>query len=45
MTAEGERPLTDFVTPGYLDMLNEISRLLKGPELAKQPESERARRL
>lgn len=45
LTAEGERRLSDFVTPGYLDMLNEIARLLKQPELAKQPESERARLL
>src|SRR4030095_11671505 len=45
MTAEGERKLSDFVTPGYHDMLNEIARLLKQPELAKQPETERARLL
>lgn len=45
LTAEGERPLSDFVTPGYLDMLNEIARLLKQPDLAKQPEAERARLL
>lgn len=45
LTAEGERRLSDFVTPGYLDMLNEIARLLKQPELAKQPETERARLL
>jgi hypothetical protein len=45
MTAEGERKLSDFVTPGYLDMLNEIARLLKQPDLAKQPETDRARLL
>ncbi|MBI1804410.1 MAG: tetratricopeptide repeat protein [Ignavibacteria bacterium] len=45
MTAEGERRLSDFVTPGYLDMLNEIARLLKQPDLAKQPETDRARLL
>jgi len=45
LTAEGERPLSDFVTPGYLDMLNEIARLLKKPDLAKQPEAERSRLL
>ncbi|MGH8625184.1 MAG: DUF4062 domain-containing protein [Gammaproteobacteria bacterium] len=45
MTAEGERKLSDFVTPSYLDMLNEIARLLKQPDLAKQPETERARLL
>jgi tetratricopeptide (TPR) repeat protein len=45
LTAEGERKLTDFVTPGYLDILNEIARLLKRPGLAKQPEADRARLL
>jgi tetratricopeptide (TPR) repeat protein len=45
LTAEGERKLSDFVTPGYLDMLNEMARLLKQPELAKQPEAKRARML
>ncbi|TAL12768.1 MAG: tetratricopeptide repeat protein [Nitrospirae bacterium] len=43
MTADGKRTLSDFVTPGYLDMLNEIARLLKQPDLAKQPETDRAR--
>jgi hypothetical protein len=43
MTGDGERKLSDFVVPGYLDMLNEIARLLKQPELAKQPEADRAR--
>jgi tetratricopeptide (TPR) repeat protein len=45
MTSEGVRKLSDFVVPGYLDMLNEIARLLKQPDLAKQPETERARLL
>lgn len=45
LTAEGERKLSDFVTPGYLDMLNEMARLLKQPDLAKRPEPERARLL
>jgi tetratricopeptide (TPR) repeat protein len=45
MTGDGERRLVDFVTPRYLDMLNEIGRLLKYPEFAKLPESERARTL
>jgi hypothetical protein len=45
MTAEGERRLSDFVIPGYLDMLNEIPRRLKQPDLAKQPETDRARLL
>jgi hypothetical protein len=43
LTAEGEQKLSDFIVPGYLDMLNEIARLLKKPELSKQPEAERAR--
>ena len=43
LTADGERPLSDFVVPGYLEMLNEIARLLKQPDLAKQSETERAR--
>lgn len=45
LTAEGEVKRTDFVLPGYLAMLNEIARLLKQPDLAKQPEEERARLL
>ena len=45
MTADGEKKLTDFVVPGYLDMLNELARLLKLPDLAKRPEGDRARLL
>ncbi len=45
MTADGERKLTDFVVPGYLDMLNELARKLALPDLAKRPESDRARLL
>ncbi|HWP54391.1 MAG TPA: NB-ARC domain-containing protein, partial [Pyrinomonadaceae bacterium] len=45
LTPEGEWRLSDFVTPSYLDMLNELARLLKQPELAEQPETERARLL
>ncbi len=43
MSADGERKLTGFVLPGYLEMLNEIARLLGQPEIAKCPETERAR--
>jgi tetratricopeptide (TPR) repeat protein len=43
MTAEGERELSQFVVPGYLDMLNEMARQLGQPELAKLPETDRAR--
>jgi ATP/maltotriose-dependent transcriptional regulator MalT len=45
LTAEGERRLTDFVVPGFLDMLNETARQLGQPDLAKRPENERARLL
>ncbi len=43
LSADGQRRLTGFVLPGYLEMLNEIARLLEKPELTKQPDSERAR--
>jgi hypothetical protein len=43
MSADGERRLTGFVLPGYLEMLNEIARLLGQPDLAKSIESARAR--
>lgn len=43
MTADGERKLSQFMVPGYLDMLNEIARQLDQPELTKQPEIDRAR--
>lgn len=43
MTAEGQRERSDFVVPGYLEMLNEIARLLERPELTKEPEDVRAR--
>lgn len=43
LTADGEVNVTDFVVPGYIEMLNEIARLLKQPDLAKSPETDRAR--
>lgn len=43
LSADGERKLTGFVVPGYLEMLNEVARLLDKPDLAKRPEDERAR--
>ena len=43
LTADGEVKVTDFVVPGYIEMLNEIARLLKQPDLAKAPETDRAR--
>jgi hypothetical protein len=43
LTPDGERKLSDFVVPGYLDMLNEIACLIQQPDLAKQPQADRAR--
>ena len=43
MSADGERKLTGFVLPGYLEMLNEIARLLGQPDLAKSLEADRTR--
>ncbi len=43
LTADGEVKVTDFVVPGYIEMLNEIARLMKQPGLAKSPEADRAR--
>lgn len=43
MTADGERKLSQFVVPGYLDVLNEIARQIGQPELAKLPKTNRAR--
>ncbi len=45
LTADGARPLKDFVNPGYLYMLNEIALKLKENDFAKTPETERARLL
>ncbi len=42
LSADGQRPLGNFVLPGYLEMLNAIARELEQPELAKSVESERA---
>src|SRR5262249_9143395 len=43
MSVDGERKLTGFVLPGYLEILNEIARQLQQPDLASRPEEERAR--
>ncbi|MBI3821638.1 MAG: TIR domain-containing protein, partial [Planctomycetes bacterium] len=43
MTGDGERKLSDFLVPGYLDMLTELARLLKKPELSKLAGPERAK--
>ncbi len=45
LTPDGERSLSQFVVPGYLEMLSEMARQLGRPELTKQPENERARLL
>ena len=45
LTADGVQKRTDFVVPGYLDMLNELARQLALPDLAKRPEGDRARLL
>ncbi len=45
LTADGQRVLTGFVLPSYLQMLNELAAQLGRPELAKLPEDERARRI
>lgn len=43
LTPDGEVRVADFVIPGTIEILNEIARLLKKPDLAKSPESDRAR--
>ncbi len=43
MSADGERKLIGFVLPGYLEMLNEIARLLGLTGFTAKPEAERPR--
>lgn len=43
MTADGQKKLTGFVVPGYLEMLNEIARQLKLKRFTQRPEAHRAR--
>jgi tetratricopeptide (TPR) repeat protein len=45
MTADGQKKLTGFIVPGYLEMLNEIARQLKLEKFAEHPEEARARLL
>lgn len=40
---DGERQLGTFILPGFLEMLNELARELKQPEITKAPESQRIR--
>ncbi|MET0624639.1 MAG: tetratricopeptide repeat protein [Pyrinomonadaceae bacterium] len=42
---DGERELGVFVLPGFLEMLNELSRELKRADITKAPEDERIRLL
>ena len=40
---EGERKLTGFILPGFLEMLNELARELGQSDIAKAPEDQRIR--
>jgi tetratricopeptide (TPR) repeat protein len=41
MDDEGERKLTGFILPGFLEMLNELARELGQPDITKSPEDQR----
>ncbi|MBI5817427.1 MAG: AAA family ATPase [Verrucomicrobia bacterium] len=45
MDDDGERPLTGFILPGFLEMLNELARELGQAEITKSPEDQRVRLL
>lgn len=45
MDDDGERKLTGFILPGFLEMLNELARELGQPDIAKAPEDQRIRLL
>ncbi len=45
MTADGQRSLSGFVLPSYLQMLNEMAAQIGRPELAKLPEQERTKEI
>ena len=45
MDDDGVRPLTGFILPGFLEMLNELARELGQPEIPKAPEDQRIRLL
>ena len=45
MDDDGERPLTGFILPGFLEMLNELARELGQAEIPKAPEDQRVRLL
>lgn len=42
---DGERKLTGFILPGFLEMLNELARQLGQPDIPKSPEDQRIRLL
>ena len=42
---DGVRKLTGFILPGFLEMLNELARELRQPEILKAPEDQRIRLL
>jgi tetratricopeptide (TPR) repeat protein len=45
LTPDGARPLTNFIVPGYLNMLNELARQLDRAELTRTTEDDRPREL
>ena len=45
MDDDGERPLSNLLVPGFLEMLNELARELGQPDIAKSPEDQRIRLL
>jgi tetratricopeptide (TPR) repeat protein len=42
---DGERKLTGFILPGFLEMLNELAREFGQPDITKAPEDQRIRLL
>jgi tetratricopeptide (TPR) repeat protein len=45
MDDDGERKLTGFILPGFLEMLNELARELGQPDITKAPKDQRIRLL
>lgn len=45
MDDDGERKLTGFILPGFLEMLNELARQLGQPDIPKAPEDQRVQLL
>ncbi len=42
---DGERKLTGFILPGFIEMLNELARELEQPNITKAPQDQRIRLL